>query len=176
MNKRMRVLIAEDEAIIRLDLRMLLERAGIEVCAEARDGEEAIELARLAEPDLAVLDVRMPRLDGIEASRRIIAERPIPVVLLTAFSDRSTVERAVGACIAGYVVKPFREQDILPAIRTAAARHAELLDARRLLGARPAAAIALQVHSRSGESWPLRFERLPDGSVDIELGTQRETG
>jgi two-component system, response regulator PdtaR len=121
-----RILIAEDETIIRLDLRGLLERAGFEVCAEARDGEEAVELAREHEPDLAVLDVKMPRLDGIEAARRILAERPIPVVMLTAYGQDELVARAVEAGVFGYLVKPFRESDLLPAIHTARARHEEL--------------------------------------------------
>jgi two-component system, response regulator PdtaR len=122
----MRILLAEDETIIRLDLRDLLERAGFEVCAEARDGEEAVELARDAEPDLAILDVKMPRLDGIEAARRIMSERPIPIVMLTAYSQEELVGRAVEAGVFGYLVKPFREADLLPAIRAARARHDEL--------------------------------------------------
>jgi response regulator NasT len=121
-----RVLIAEDETIIRLDLKALLERAGYEVCAEARDGEEAVELARSMEPDVAVLDVKMPRLDGIEAARRILDERPIPIVMLTAYGQDELVSRAVEAGVFGYLVKPFREQDLLPAIHTASARHDEL--------------------------------------------------
>src|SRR4029079_19162931 len=116
----------EDETIIRLDLRQLLERAGFEVCAEARDGVEAVELARSEEPDLAVLDVKMPRLDGIEAARRILDERPTPIVMLTAYGEEDLVSRAVEAGVFGYLVKPFREQDLLPAIRTATARHEEL--------------------------------------------------
>src|SRR5881409_2358930 len=122
----MRVLIAEDETIIRLDLRALLERAGFEVCAEARDGEEAVELARSEQPDVAVLDVKMPKLDGIEAARRILDERPIPIVMLTAYGQDELVQRAAEAGVFGYLVKPFREQDLLPAIRTARARHEEL--------------------------------------------------
>ena len=121
-----RVLIAEDETIIRLDLRALLERAGLDVCAEARDGVEAVELARTREPDVAVLDVKMPRLDGIEAARRILAERPIPIVMLTAYGQEELVSRAVEAGVFGYLVKPFRETDLLPAISTARARHEEL--------------------------------------------------
>jgi len=121
-----RILIAEDETIIRLDLRDLLERAGFEVCGEARDGEEAVALARSEQPDLAVLDVKMPKLDGIEAARRILDERPIPIVILTAYGQQELVARAVEAGVFGYLVKPFREQDLLPAIRTARARHAEL--------------------------------------------------
>jgi len=122
----MRILIAEDETIIRLDLRGLLEGAGFEVCAEARDGEEAIRLARSEQPDLAVLDVKMPKLDGIEAARRILDERPIPIVMVTAYAERELVSRAVEAGVFGYLVKPFRETDLLPAIETARARHDEL--------------------------------------------------
>ncbi len=122
----MRILIAEDETIIRLDLRELLERAGFEVCAEAKDGEEAVELARSARPDLALLDVKMPRLDGIEAARRILDERPIPIVMVTAYGEEELVSRAVEAGVFGYLVKPFRESDLLPAIATARARHEEL--------------------------------------------------
>ena len=122
----MKILIAEDETIIRMDLRALLEGAGFEVCAEARDGEEAVELARSEQPDLAVLDVKMPRLDGIEAARRILVERPIPIVIVTAYGQRELVTRAVEAGVFGYLVKPFRESDLLPAIHTARARHDEL--------------------------------------------------
>ena len=122
----MRILIAEDETIIRLDLRSLLEGAGFEVCAEAKDGLEAVELARSEQPDLAVLDVKMPRLDGIEAARRILDERPIPIVMLTAYGQDELVSRAVEAGVFGYLVKPFREGDLLPAIKTARARHEEL--------------------------------------------------
>src|SRR5246127_1740415 len=121
-----RILIAEDETIIRLDLRDVLERAGHEVVAEARDGEEAIELAREHEPELAVMDVKMPRLDGIEAARRILDDQPIPIVMLTAYGQEELVSRAVEAGVFGYLVKPFREQDLLPAIAAARARHDEL--------------------------------------------------
>jgi AmiR/NasT family two-component response regulator len=121
-----RILIAEDETLIRLDLRELLEQAGFEVCAEAKDGLEAVELARSEQPDLAVLDVKMPRLDGIEAARRILEERPIPIVMLTAYGQDELVSRAVEAGVFGYLVKPFRETDLLPAIKAARARHEEL--------------------------------------------------
>jgi len=122
----MRILIAEDETIIRLDLRELLQRAGFDVVAEAKDGEEAVALARSEAPDLAILDVKMPRLDGIEAARRILEERAIPIVMLTAYGQDELVSRAVEAGVFGYLVKPFRESDLLPAIRTARARHEEL--------------------------------------------------
>jgi response regulator NasT len=125
-SERLRILVAEDETIIRLDLKETLERAGFDVCAEARDGEEAVALARAEHPDLAVLDVKMPRLDGIEAARRILAERPLPIVMLTAYGQDELVARAVEAGVFGYLVKPFRETDLLPAIQAARARHAEL--------------------------------------------------
>ena len=126
----MRVLIAEDETIIRLDLRGLLEGAGHEVCAEAKDGVEAVELARTRQPDVALLDVKMPRLDGIEAARQILDERPIPIVMLTAYGQDELVSRAIEAGVFGYLVKPFREADVLPAIQTARARHEELEELR----------------------------------------------
>ncbi len=126
----MRILIAEDETIIRLDLRELLERSGFEVVAEARDGEEAVELALREAPDLALLDVKMPRLDGIDAARRILEERPMPIVMVTAYGEQELVARAVEAGVFGYLVKPFRETDLLPAIEMAQARHEELVALR----------------------------------------------
>lgn len=122
----MRILIAEDETIIRLDLRDLLVQSGFEVVAEAKDGEEAVALALSEKPDLAIMDVKMPKLDGIDAARRILEERPIPIVMLTAYGQEELVSRAVEAGVFGYLVKPFREQDLLPAIRAASARHEEL--------------------------------------------------
>jgi AmiR/NasT family two-component response regulator len=124
--RTVRILIAEDETIIRLDLRDLLERSGHEIVAEARDGEEAVALARTHEPELAIMDVKMPKLDGIEAAKRILEERPIPIVMLTAYGQEELVSRAVEAGVFGYLVKPFREQDLVPAIATARARHEEL--------------------------------------------------
>src|SRR2546430_12949084 len=97
-----RILIAEDETIIRLDLRALLESAGHEIVAEARDGEEAVALAREHEPELAIMDVKMPRLDGIDAARRILAERPIPIVIVTAYDQQELLARAVEAAVFGY--------------------------------------------------------------------------
>jgi len=164
-----KVLIAEDETIIRLDLRSLLERHGLVVCAEARDGLEAVELARSAEPDVALLDLRMPKLDGIEAARRIYAEHPIPIVMLTAFSDRASVEKAIAAGVFAYLVKPFRETEVVPAIRAAVARHAELVGARRRLGAEPPKTFDVVLPSQSGHTWPLRLRRREDGSLDVRL-------
>ena len=145
----MRILLAEDETIIRLDLRGLLERAGYEVVAEARDGEEAVALARQEEPDLAVMDVKMPRLDGIDAARRILEERPIPIVILTAFGQRELVDRAAEAGVFGYLVKPFREQDVVPAIETARARHAELAAVRAEAGSLAEALVARKAIERA---------------------------
>jgi response regulator NasT len=124
------VLIAEDETLIRLDLRQLLEAAGLEVCAEAVDGEQAIELARREQPDVAILDVKMPRLDGIDAARTMVAERPIPIVIVSAFTEAALVRRAAEAGAFGYLAKPFQEADLLPAIATARARFEELAAAR----------------------------------------------
>jgi len=104
----------------------MLERAGFEVVAEARDGREAVALASEHLPDLAVMDVKMPELDGIEAARQMLEQRQIPIVMLTAFSEAALVGRAVDAGVFGYLVKPFRESDLLPAIEAAQARHAEL--------------------------------------------------
>ena len=104
----------------------MLKRAGMDVVGEARDGEEAVALARELEPDLAIMDVKMPKLDGIDAARRILEERPIPIVMLTAYGQEELVSRAVEAGVFGYLVKPFRESDLLPAIQTARARHEEL--------------------------------------------------
>jgi response regulator NasT len=98
----------------------------MDVVGEARDGEEAVALAAELEPDLAIMDVKMPKLDGIEAARRILELRPIPIVMLTAYGQDELVSRAVEAGVFGYLVKPFRESDLLPAIQTARARHDEL--------------------------------------------------
>jgi AmiR/NasT family two-component response regulator len=98
----------------------------MEVVGEARDGEEAVALALELEPDLAIMDVKMPKLDGIEAARRILDECPIPIVMLTAYGQDELVSRAVEAGVFGYLVKPFRESDLLPAIQTARARYEEL--------------------------------------------------
>jgi len=125
-----RVLIAEDETIIRLDLRGTLEASGYEVCGEARDGVEAVELAESLAPDVIVMDVKMPRLDGIDAARRILERQAVPIVMLTAFGQEELVERAVDTGVFGYLAKPFREQDIIPALAAARARHAEFAEVK----------------------------------------------
>ena len=119
-----RILVAEDEALIRMDLVEMLVEAGYEVVAEASDGAQAIELAQLHKPDLAILDVKMPVLDGISAAEKIIAISP--VLMLTAFSQRELVERARDAGVMAYVVKPFSIGDLVPAIEIAISRHLQM--------------------------------------------------
>jgi len=121
-----RVVVAEDEALIRLDVVEMLREAGYEVVGEAGDGEEAVRLAEEHRPDLVVMDVKMPVLDGISAAERIAGARLAPVVLLTAFSQRELVERARDAGAMAYVVKPFSAADLLPALEIALSRHAEI--------------------------------------------------
>lgn len=121
-----RVLVAEDEALIRLDLVELLTDEGFEVIGQASDGEEAVKLARELRPDLVIMDVKMPRMDGIAAAESIAGERIAPIVMLTAFSQRDLVERARDAGAMAYVVKPFDASDVIPAIEIAMGRFAEI--------------------------------------------------
>ena len=121
-----RVVIAEDEALIRLDLKEMLEEEGYTVVGEAGDGEQAVELAREHKPDLVILDVKMPKLDGISAAEKIAEESIAPVLMLTAFSQRDLVERARDAGAMAYLVKPFSKSDVVPAIEMAVSRFAEL--------------------------------------------------
>ncbi|MER5743787.1 ANTAR domain-containing response regulator [Streptomyces sp. NPDC059913] len=121
-----RVVIAEDEALIRLDLKEMLEEEGYTVVGEAGDGQQAVELAREHRPDLVILDVKMPVLDGISAAEKIAEESIAPVLMLTAFSQRDLVERARDAGAMAYLVKPFSKSDVVPAIEMAVSRFAEL--------------------------------------------------
>jgi AmiR/NasT family two-component response regulator len=121
-----RVVIAEDEALIRLDLKEMLEEDGYEVVGEAGDGESAVRLTVEHVPDLVILDVKMPILDGISAAERIAADRIAPVVILTAFSQRELVERAREAGAMAYLVKPFTKADLVPAIEMAVSRFQEI--------------------------------------------------
>lgn len=127
MSEKVRILVAEDESLIRLDIVETLNEAGYEVVAEAGDGESAVKLASEHEPDLAVLDVKMPKLDGISVAEKL-QELSIPVVMLTSFSDTDLVKRASEAGAMAYVVKPFSSNDLLPAIQIALSRGQELLD------------------------------------------------
>jgi AmiR/NasT family two-component response regulator len=124
--KAPRVLVAEDEALIRLDLVEMLREEGYDVAGEAADGEEAIKLATELNPDLVILDVKMPKVDGIEAAQHIAGNRIAPVVILTAFSQRDLVERARDAGAMAYLVKPFAKRDLVPAIELAISRFNEL--------------------------------------------------
>ena len=130
----LRVLVAEDEALIRMDLVEMLEEDGYAVVGQAGDGAEAVRLATELRPDLVLLDVRMPVLDGLSAAEQIVAARIAPVVILTAFSQRDLVERAREAGVMAYLVKPFQKKDLLPAIEMAASRFAELVTLEREVG------------------------------------------
>ena len=121
-----KVLIAEDEALIRLDLVELLTEEGFEVVGQAADGEEAVKLARELEPDLIIMDVKMPGMDGITAAEIIGEDRIAPILMLTAFSQSELVERARDAGVMGYLVKPFGANEVVPAIEVAIGRFAEL--------------------------------------------------
>jgi two-component system, response regulator PdtaR len=120
-----RVVIAEDEAIIRLDLKEILEAEGYDVVGETGRGDEAVELTSKLQPDLAILDVKMPGIDGIEAARQITARHKVPVLILTAFSQRNLIEDAREAGVVAYLVKPFQRAELVPAINVALARFAE---------------------------------------------------
>jgi AmiR/NasT family two-component response regulator len=178
---RRRVVIGEDEALIRLDLKEMLEEEGFEVVAEAADGKAAVELATDLRPDLVILDVKMPILDGISAAEQIASARVAPVVILTAFSQRELVERARDAGAMAYLVKPFTKTDLLPAIEMAVSRYAEItqleaevaalsdrLETRKLVDR---AKSALQ--TRYGMSEPEAFRWIQKASMDRRL-TMRE--
>jgi len=123
-SKKIRILVAEDEALIRMDLVEMLQEAGYEIVAQATNGEEAIALASEHHPDLAILDVKMPVLDGISAAEKIISIAP--VLMLTAFSQRELIDRARDAGVMAYVVKPFTIGDLIPAIEIAISRHTQM--------------------------------------------------
>ena len=127
----MEILIADDESLIRLDLKQMLEKLGHRVVAEAADGEQALALARERKPELAILDIRMPKADGIDVAARLSEEQICPVVLLTAFSDAEYAKRAAEAGVYGYLTKPFAEADLVPALQVAVARHEQTQVLRR---------------------------------------------
>ena len=126
MKPSLRVVVAEDEALIRLDLVEMLTEAGYEVVGQAGDGEAAISITEKEKPDLVVMDVKMPKLDGISAAERIANQRIAPVVILTAFSQRDLVERARDAGAMAYLTKPFTIEDLMPAIELAVSRFQEI--------------------------------------------------
>jgi len=125
MKKPIRVLIAEDEPIVRMDIKEILEGQDYEVVGEASDGQVAVELARKLKPDVIIMDIRMPNLDGIEAAKILTQEEIAPIIFLTAYSDKELVEKAKEVGVISYIVKPFKESDLFPAIEMAIARFKE---------------------------------------------------
>ena len=131
---RTRVIVADDESIIRMDLREMLTNLGYLVVGEAGDGRSAVNLARELKPDVAIFDIKMPDMDGIEAARILTEEKIAPVVLLTAYSQHDLVERAKEAGVVGYITKPMRESDLTPAIEVAMARFSEFRALEKEIG------------------------------------------
>ncbi|TVL90827.1 ANTAR domain-containing response regulator [Streptomyces sp. SAJ15] len=176
-----RVVIAEDEALIRLDLKEMLEEEGYSVVGEAGDGETAVALAREHRPDLVILDVKMPVLDGISAAERIAADSIAPVLMLTAFSQRELVERARDAGAMAYLVKPFSKSDVVPAIEMAVSRFAELralerevADLAQRLETRKLVDRAKSVlQTQYGLSEPAAFRWIQKTSMDRRLSMQQ---
>ncbi len=123
--ERTRVIIADDESVIRMDLREMLTNLGYLVIGEVGDGRSAVNLARELKPDVVIMDIKMPDMDGIDAAKALTEERVAPVLLLTAYSQQELIERAKEAGVVGYIVKPFRESDLSPAIEVSVARFAE---------------------------------------------------
>ncbi|MBI5304630.1 MAG: response regulator [Chloroflexi bacterium] len=132
--ERTRVIIADDESVIRTDLREMLTNLGYLVVGEAGDGLSAVNAARELKPDVVIMDIKMPDMDGIEAAKLMTQEKIAPVLLLTAYSHRDLVERAKEAGVVGYLVKPFREQEIAPAIDIALARFQEFRELEKEMG------------------------------------------
>jgi response regulator NasT len=174
---RPRVVIAEDEALIRLDLAEMLDEEGYDVVGQAGDGEQAVALVEEHRPDLVVLDVKMPKLDGISAASRIAEQRIAPVVILTAFSQRDLVERARDAGAMAYLVKPFSKTDLVPAIEMARSRFLELrqledevLDLKERLETRKMVDRAKGVLQESlGLSEPDAFRWIQKTAMDLRL-------
>ena len=173
LSRVMRVVIAEDEALIRLDLKEMLEEEGYTVVAEADNGESAVALAEEHRPDLVILDVQMPVLDGIAAAERIARARVAPVVILTAFSQRDLVERARDAGAMAYLVKPFGRADLVPAIEMAVSRYAEITtldsevaDLRERLETRKVLDRAKGVLQQRGMSEPDAFRWIQKTAMD----------
>ncbi|NUS15686.1 MAG: response regulator [Streptomyces sp.] len=175
-----RVVIAEDEALIRLDLREMLEEEGYAVVGEAGDGEAAVKLAEEHRPDLVILDVKMPVLDGISAAERIAGEKLAPVLMLTAFSQRELVERARDAGAMAYLVKPFSKSDLVPAIEMAVSRFQELralesevADLAQRLETRKLVDRAKSVlQTKYGLSEPAAFRWIQKTSMDRRMSMQ----
>jgi len=178
---RRRVVIAEDEALIRLDLAEMLEEEGYDVVGQAEDGEKAVQLVEEHRPDLVILDVKMPRLDGIAAAEQIAGKRIAPVVILTAFSQRDLVERARDAGAMAYLVKPFDQTDLVPAIEMAVSRFTELrqlesevedlterLETRKLVDRAKGV-----LQQRLGLSEPESFRWIQKTAMDLRLSMRQ---
>lgn len=133
-----RVLLVDDEALIRMGMRVMLQDIGYDVVGEAADGQEAIQKVAALDPDVVIMDIKMPGVDGLEATRRIMATHPVPIIVLTAYNQRSLVEEAADAGVLAYLMKPVRESDIAPAIEVARARFADLQWLRRTPADHPA--------------------------------------
>jgi len=131
---QIRIVIADDESIIRMDLKTLLEEMEFLVVGEAADGQKALELTRSLKPDVVIMDIKMPVMDGLDAAKIISEEKIAPVVLLTAYGQKDLIERAKGAGVFAYLVKPFQESDLMPAIEIAIARYLEQQDLEQTLG------------------------------------------
>jgi response regulator NasT len=176
-----RVLIAEDEALIRMDLAEMLGEEGYDVIGQAADGQRAIELAEELRPDLVILDIKMPVLDGIAAAERIAAARIAPVVVLTAFSQRELVERARDAGAMAYLVKPFSRTDLVPAIEMAVSRYSEVRaleqevsDLQESLDTRKAVDRAKGVlQEQLGLSEPESFRWIQKTAMDLRLSMRQ---
>ena len=176
-----RVVIAEDEALIRLDLAEMLAEEGYDVVGQAGDGAKAVELAEELRPDLVILDVKMPVLDGIAAAERIAGKRIAPVVILTAFSQRDLVERARDAGAMAYLVKPFTQGDLVPAIEMAVSRFAETVlleqevsDLTERLETRKSVERAKSVLQRElGLTEPEAFRWIQKTAMDLRLGMRQ---
>jgi len=132
--ERTRVIVADDESVMRTDLREMLTHLGYLVVGEVGDGQSAVNLARELKPDVVIMDIKMPNMDGIEAAKMLTEEKVAPVLLLTAYSQRDLVDRAKEAGVVGYLVKPFREQEIVPAIDIALARFQEFRELEKEVG------------------------------------------
>ena len=132
--ERIRVIIADDESVIRADLREMLTNLGYLVVGEVGDGQSAVNVARELKPDVVIMDIKMPDLDGIEAAKILTQEKVAPVLLLTAYSQRDLIDRAKEAGVVGYLVKPFREQEIVPAIEIALERFKEFRELEKEVG------------------------------------------
>ncbi len=177
----LRVVVAEDEALIRMDLVEMLGEEGYDVVGQASDGERAVELAQGEQPDLVVLDVKMPRLDGISAAKRIAEQRIAPVVILTAFGQRELVERARDVGAMAYVVKPFTKDDLVPAIEMAVSRYAEVraletevADLTDRLETRKAVERAKAVlQQQLGISEPQAFRWIQKTAMDLRLSMRQ---